>query len=92
METLSQGKDKVVAAVDMKLRLESLTAEQTATGSWLNIIGYVTSITPFGAGTGPSRKHGYRVGIQAVLHSPAVSVEPAKYEEYVRLQAASATG
>ena len=70
----------------MKLRLESLTVEQTEKGSWLNIIGYITSITQDEPG---ARRPGYRVGIQCILHWPAMSVDPVMYERHLRQQTAS---
>lgn len=73
----------------MKLRLESLSAEQTEKGHWLNIIGYITSIEHLGPG---ARRPGYRVGIQCILHWPAMSVDPAMYERHLRQQPALIDG
>lgn len=88
LENNSTDADRVIADVDVKLRLESLSAEQTEVGYWLNIIGYVTSIMPFGPKEGSSERRGHRVGIQAIIHWPAVAVDPAKYERDVKLQSA----
>lgn len=76
--------------MDVKLRLESLSAEQTEPGYWLNIIGYITSIAPLSPGKKLSGRFGYRVGIQSILHWPAVSVDPDMYEKHLQLQSTSA--
>lgn len=88
LEHNSPNAGRVIADVDVKLRLESLSAEQTEVGYWLNIIGYVTSITRFGPEAESSRRCGHRVGIQAIIHWPAVAVDPTKYEKDVKLQSA----
>lgn len=79
-----------MAAVDVKLRLESLSAEETEVGYWLNIIGYITSIAPLGPKSKSPRLSGYRVGVQCILHWPAASVDPVRYEGHLKLQSNSA--
>lgn len=80
----------MVAAVDVKLQLESLSAEETEQGYWLNIIGYITSISPLTTNPKSLGRSGYRVGIQCILHWPAGSVDPAQYERYLNLESNSA--
>ena len=80
----------MVAAVDVKLRLESLSAEQTEPGYWLNIIGYITSIAPLSSGLKSSGRSGHRVGIQSILHWSAVAVASDMYDKHLKLLSSSA--
>lgn len=80
----------MVAAVDVKLRLESLSAEETEPGYWVNIIGYITSIAPLVTNPRSLGRSGHRVGIQCILHWPAGSVDPAKYERHLKAESVSA--
>ena len=89
LESKASGDGSTVAAVDVKLRLESMSPEQTEPGYWLNIVGYITSIAPLSPGTTPDGSPGHRVGIQCILHWPATSVDPVMYERYMELQTAS---
>lgn len=80
MNNLPTGTE-VSAAVDMRARLESLKSEEIRPGHWLNIMGYVTSVQ-----TNKTRK---TVGIQAILHWSAGSLDIDKYEQAVRLESSS---
>lgn len=46
--------------------LEKLGAEQTRTGEWVNILGYVTSISSAPAGVSVTHE-GPSIGVQALL-------------------------
>lgn len=74
----------MVAAVDVKLRLESLSAEETERGYWLNIIGYITSIAPLVTNPRSLGRSRHRVGIQCILHWSAGSVDTAKYQRHLK--------
>jgi len=71
----------VRVAVDVGQRLGPLKSEEIRPGRWLNIIGYVTSITSDGAGE--------RVGIQAIMHWSAHALDVDKYERIVRLESST---
>ncbi|KAK3327520.1 CST complex subunit Ten1 [Cercophora scortea] len=69
----------VRALVDVNLVLEGLKAEQTSTGGWVNVIGYITSISPLTDGKGPS--HGVLgVEVQALVLWSAGPLEVTRYE------------
>ncbi|KAK3685077.1 CST complex subunit Ten1 [Podospora appendiculata] len=72
----------VRALVDVNLVLEGLKAEQTSTGEWVNVIGYITSILPLTDGKGPS--HGMSgVEVQALVLWSARPLDMTRYETSV---------
>ncbi|KAB5554586.1 CST complex subunit Ten1 [Coniochaeta sp. 2T2.1] len=66
MEHRSPPDANVAALVDVSLILEKLGAEQTRTGEWVNVIGYITAAPKSSGGRNPSSEHS-EVHVQALL-------------------------
>ncbi|AEO62482.1 uncharacterized protein THITE_2148687 [Thermothielavioides terrestris NRRL 8126] len=73
----------VLALVDVNLVLESLSADQTRVGEWINVIGYITDVAPSADGKKP-HSQAPRVHAQAVLLWSAGPVDVRRYEASVR--------
>lgn len=75
----SEDRQLTFASVDVNLVLQSLKAEQTRVGEWVNVIGYVTSTDSKKLGdTNPV------VEVQATLLWPAGPLNLEKYEASVQ--------
>ncbi|KAK4217171.1 CST complex subunit Ten1 [Rhypophila decipiens] len=73
---------RVFALVNVDLILESLKAEQTRPGQWVNLIGYITSISPLA-----DESSGHRVTnvhVQALLLWSAGPLDLERYEKSVK--------
>ena len=74
---------KVHALVDVNLVLSSLKAEQARPGEWLNVIGYITAISPLADAKGTP--HGdTNVYIQALVIWSAGPLDLPRYEKSVK--------
>lgn len=69
----------VSALVDVRLVLERLGAEQTSNGQWVNVLGYVTSISPTSSNRGEPM-----VRVQALLLWSAGPVDVQQYQASVQ--------
>ncbi|KAJ8127504.1 hypothetical protein O1611_g6133 [Lasiodiplodia mahajangana] len=77
----------VEALVDVKLVLETLTAEHTDMGQWVHVIGYLTFVNPAvpvasaGSRNPPRSKTATRVGVQALMLWIARDLDLGVYEK-----------
>lgn len=79
---LQNGTCSVLALVDVNLVLESLGADQTRVGEWVNVIGYITTAAPITDIKGLN--HGrQRVHAQAILLWLAGPLDVGRYEASV---------
>ncbi|KAL8371614.1 hypothetical protein RB595_001423 [Gaeumannomyces hyphopodioides] len=78
---------RVRALVDVNLLLQSLKAEQTRAGEWVNVIGYIApeADQPRLPGPLPGEHHRVRVRVQAVV---LWSAGPLNIQEYTTTVAA----
>ncbi|KAL2260933.1 hypothetical protein VTK26DRAFT_4935 [Humicola hyalothermophila] len=80
---LQEDASPVLVLVDVNLVLESLGADQTRVGEWVNVIGYITAIASMSDGKGPL--HGSpRVNVQAILLWSSGPLDVPRYEESVK--------
>ncbi len=83
--TLTMGHDfpkgtAVRAAVDVKLLLQTLKTNQTDVGSWVHVIGYVTSVEQNPAGPTKGGGPASTIGVQALLVWTAEDLDIPAYE------------
>lgn len=83
--TLEHQKQPVRALVDVTVVLERLGAEQTAVGAWVNVLGYITSISSSTSRdrAGGSMQTRCDVHVHALLLWSAGPVHVHKYEAAV---------
>ncbi|KAI1128848.1 CST complex subunit Ten1 [Nemania abortiva] len=87
----------VEALVDVKLLLETLGSEQTDTGQWVHVIGYLTFVNPAIPvaavdSRNPSRgKTATRVGVQALMLWIARDLDLGVYEKSMLADASQNT-
>lgn len=81
-----EGAELVTASVDVNLLLNSVGHEQTAVGSWLNVIGYVKAKRKKGDGSA-KRDDGdggaicWDIYVQAITLWPAGALDVQQYEK-----------
>ncbi|KAI0471233.1 CST complex subunit Ten1 [Xylaria cf. heliscus] len=79
--------NEVEALVDVKLLLKTLKSEQTDTGQWVHVIGYLTFVDPASAATATDSRHPSRsqtiarVGVQALFLWVARGLDLGTYEK-----------
>jgi hypothetical protein len=71
--------NRVCVSVCVKLLLQSIGAEQTDIGQWVNVIGYVTSIGPSSV-VAPHTTPVQHVGVQALVLWTAKDLDMSSYE------------
>lgn len=72
---------EVQALVDVRLLLEKLTAEHTAVGAWVNVIGYINSPPSASLNKSTKRKRDLSaVHVQALMLWSAGSLDIGRYE------------
>ncbi|KAI1178106.1 CST complex subunit Ten1 [Nemania sp. FL0916] len=83
----AQGNSDIEALVDVKLMLETLTAEQTDIGQWVHVIGYLTFVNPAPSVEARGRRGHSQgntatsVGVQALILWIARDLDLAAYEK-----------
>lgn len=80
----------MVAQVDVNMVLQSLGPEQIRTGEWVNVIGYITKITP-PTDDGEREARSTTVQAQAVLLWSAGSFDLRRYEASIMALAPAGT-
>jgi len=84
-------KANVSALVDVRLVLETLKAEQTRVGEWVNVIGYISSSEPSPRKPKEVDRGHEKVHIQALILWSAGPLNIQKYEEHVALEEKAGT-
>jgi hypothetical protein len=69
--------------VDVNLILERIGANQTRTGEWVNVIGYITDIAPMNDGK-RAKGGNSKIQVQALLLWSAGPLDVQKYTASVR--------
>ncbi|KAI0549881.1 CST complex subunit Ten1 [Xylaria curta] len=88
-----KGNNDVEALVDVNLLLETLKSEQTDTGQWVHVIGYITSVDPASPMTATEPRHPSRsktitrVGVQALFLWIARGLDLGTYERSMLVDA-----
>ncbi|KAK4113869.1 hypothetical protein N656DRAFT_706956 [Canariomyces notabilis] len=80
---LSGDACSVLALVDVNLILERIGANQTRTGEWVNVIGYITDIAPMNDGK-RAKGGNSKIQVQALLLWSAGPLDVQKYTASVR--------